>query len=233
MSTESTLDEARKRLEEKYDLKHFTLKLGDRDYHLASIANVDKLLDDIITQGPGNKAFDDEQIAYWAELWHAAIGMAEMIESGKVVKPEQKVMEVGCGMGLCGIAAAFQGGKVVLTDYLPEALELARYNWLLNHSYEPDCRLLDWRIPQPDWKTDILMASDVAYEARAFDPLVNFFHEMIVENGEIWLSEPGRSFSQSWISQLTNRGFYMEKFTKLVILQEIECKVGVYKLTLA
>lgn len=224
------VEKLRQQLEARYRLKHFDLKISGRVYKLASISNIDDLLDEIIEQGPGTEAFDDEQIAYWAELWHAAIGLAELIEEGKVVREGQEVLEIGCGLGLCGIAAGFQGAKVVLTDYLPEALELARYNWLLNHESEPDCRILDWRFPKKEWQAEVIIASDVAYEKRSYEPLMHFFREMSTEDGEIWLSEPGRSFTQSWVSQLTDHGYYMNKFTKFVTLQEIESQVGIYQL---
>lgn len=224
-------EELRAELERKYKLHHFSLQIKGRTYQLASIANVDQLLDEIIEQGPGSPAFDDEQIAYWAELWHAAVGLAEMIEEGKVAKAGDRVMEIGCGIGLCGIAAGFQGAEVVLTDYLPEALELARYNWLLNHETEPDCRILDWREPKPEWQTEILLASDVAYEKRAYAPLIQFFQQMIVKEGAIWLSEPGRSFTKSWVSQLTDYGFFMKRYSYFVTLQEIKSQVGIYQLT--
>lgn len=230
MTHQELLGDLRSKLEKRYRLNHFSLKIGQRSYQLASVSNIDELLDQIIEQGPGTAAFDDEQIAYWAELWHASIGLAEMIEEGKVVKSGQKVLEIGCGMGLCGIAAGFQEARVILTDYLPEALELARYNWMLNHESEPDCRILDWRSPKPEWQSEVLIASDVAYEKRAYKPLLRFFREMISDHGEIWLSEPGRSFTQPWVSQLTEHGFFMEKFTYFVTLQEIQSQVGIYKL---
>lgn len=218
----------KEKLEINYKLNHFALQIKNRTYKLATISNVDQVMDDIIVQGPQSQ--EDNSNPYWAELWHSAIGIAEMIEEGKVVKPRQKVLEIGCGIGLCGIAAAFKGAEVILTDIVPEALMLAEYNWLLNHQTLPTCRILDWRRPEPTWKTDLLIASDVAYEDTSYQPLVDFFKEMVNPGGEIWLSEPGRSYTQSWVSKITDHGFFMDKFTYFVTLQGLECQVGIYRL---
>ncbi|MEO0899907.1 MAG: 50S ribosomal protein L11 methyltransferase [Bacteroidota bacterium] len=215
----------------RFELDHFELEIGGRTYSLATVTNVDDLLDELIQKGPGDQAFKDEQIPYWADLWHASIGLTRWIEEGKVVVAGQKVLEIGCGLGLCGIAAAFQGAEVVLTDYLPDALLLARYNWLLNHSIEPDCRLLDWRQPKVEWKSDILLASDVAYEERALHPLVNTFKTMTTQNGSIWLSEPGRKFAKPWINQILDFGFNLTKYDTFVSYQGIDSQVGIYQLS--
>lgn len=47
-----------------------------------------------------------------------------------------RVLELGCGVGLAGIMAAHfipDGGEVVLTDYIPDALHNCRYNVGINH----------------------------------------------------------------------------------------------------
>jgi len=219
----------RQKLAQDYDLKHFLVRVGEKEYPLACITNVDEVFDRLIEKGPEHPSFRDEQIPYWTELWPAALGLSEMIAAGKVCKKGQRVLELGCGLGLCGIVAADQGAEVILTDYLPEALLLARYNWLLNHDREADCRLLDWREPRPEWKIDLLIASDVAYEERAYQPLVNFFQSMIRE-GDIWLSEPGRNFTKSWIAKLPKEGFSMEKYLFLIEDENFKQQVGVYHL---
>ena len=47
-------------------------------------------------------------------------------------KPGERVLELGCGAGLAAILAARAGCSVVATDVLPEAVECARENAVLN-----------------------------------------------------------------------------------------------------
>lgn len=47
-------------------------------------------------------------------------------------QPGERVLEMGCGAGLAAILAAKAGCRVVATDVVPEAVECARGNALLN-----------------------------------------------------------------------------------------------------
>lgn len=47
-------------------------------------------------------------------------------------QPGERVLELGCGAGLAAILAAKAGCRVVATDVVPEAVECARGNALLN-----------------------------------------------------------------------------------------------------
>ena len=81
------------------------------------------------------------------------------------------LIEIGCGTGLPGIVAGSRGARITFTDYIEEALELAEHNWKLNHAGKAAFVRLDWRTPPALEPADVLLASDVAYEQRAFQPL--------------------------------------------------------------
>ena len=61
-----------------------------------------------------------------------------------------------------------EGATVTLTDYLPEALQLAELTWLINHENNCACKLLDWREPDKSVQADVILASDVAYDDALF-----------------------------------------------------------------
>ncbi|MEL6132101.1 MAG: methyltransferase domain-containing protein, partial [Bacteroidota bacterium] len=189
-----------------FPLTHFEIEIKGHKFELAGVEDVDGLLDALLAKGPESEAVKDEQIPYWADLWHAAIGMSHYLIEPVSLKPGEEVLELGCGMGLCGIVAAELGAKVVMTDYLPEATALATYNWMLNRAETPDVRLLDWRNPDPSWAADVLMASDVAYEARAHEPLLHAFRTLVKPGGRIFLSEPGRPHAAAWLKSLSQEG---------------------------
>lgn len=76
----------------------------------------------------------DEYIPYWSELWPAGRMLAKTIvrESWTELetlhgKPLQ-ALEIGCGLGLAGIAALQMGMKVTFTDVDAMAAELAGRN---------------------------------------------------------------------------------------------------------
>src|SRR5215468_5581467 len=58
----------------------------------------------------------DEYLPYWADLWPAARMLAKAVLRTPWT-PGLHALEVGCGLGLPGIAALAQGLRVTFSDY--------------------------------------------------------------------------------------------------------------------
>jgi predicted nicotinamide N-methyase len=183
-----------------------TLPIGSFNVKLTTIDNIDELYDALIAKGSEHEDVKDERIPYWAELWASAIGMSRYLVDNPLVTSETSVLEIGCGLGLPSIVAGLQGAKqVVMSDYLQEALDFAQHNWSQNVSVKkPILNLMDWRTPDPSVSADLLLASDVAYEQRAFEPLLKAFKTLVKPNGRILISEPNRPVSKDFFSNLKN-----------------------------
>lgn len=96
--------------------------LGGQTVKLKTVADLEPLL---------ARVEEDDDIPFWAELWPSALGLARFIWQGPDLAG-QKVLELGAGLGLPGIAAAFKGAAVTQTDLVPASLEWARENARLN-----------------------------------------------------------------------------------------------------
>ncbi|MEM9260053.1 MAG: hypothetical protein AAGA62_10425, partial [Bacteroidota bacterium] len=57
---------------------------------------------------------------------------------------------------------------------------------------------------------DIVLAADVAYEARNFTPLYHCIRTLLRPGGECWLSEPGRPIAQRFLAGFTAAGFRVQ-----------------------
>src|SRR5438128_5689527 len=66
----------------------------------------------------------DEYMPYWADLWPAARMLAKAILR-EPWAPGGTALEVGCGLGLPGIAALARGLRVIFSDYDATALRFA------------------------------------------------------------------------------------------------------------
>lgn len=103
---------------------------------------------------------------YWAHLWPSARELARHLARSALVGPGVRVLEVGCGLGLCGVVAALRGAEVTMTDFNPDAVSAARRNAELN-GVNARCERFDWNDAVPRaWvgAVDLLIASDVLYE---------------------------------------------------------------------
>jgi len=71
------------------------------------------------------------------------------------VRPGQRVLEIGGGLGLAAVLAAKEGARVTATDILPEAVEIMRANATLN-GVTIDARLGDCYAPVDGERFDLI-----------------------------------------------------------------------------
>jgi predicted nicotinamide N-methyase len=203
------------------------LSLAGLDIQFSRVENFDALLDDLIAKGTEHPDYQDDRIPYWADLWHSGLALAEYLLLEKVIAPAMSVTEIGCGLGLPGLVAAMQGGEVLFTDYLPEALEQVDYNWSLNLPGAARSRVMDWRFPLAEAKAQLLLAADVAYEKRAFEPLVKAFAALSETGGRIIVTEPGRERTSDWLEMLAKQWPNHVSTTASILYREVEVTVNI------
>lgn len=176
--------------------------------------DIDARLDDLAHANPDSAAIRDERLPYWADLWPSSIALAEELLRTPPFCPDDQILEIGCGLGLASIAAGLRGGRVIMTDYLPEAGRAARRNWAANIDTPPEVRQMDWRAPEPGLRADLILAADVAYEKRSFQPLIKAFKTLLLPDGKILLAEPRRWMFRPFIDSLDEQGFHRETKTR-------------------
>lgn len=163
---------------------------------------------DLLLDYPGvADAFQaDEYLPYWADLWPCARMLAKAILR-RSWPTGLLALELGCGLGLGGIAALAQGLHVVFSDYDPNALRFAAANARLNGFKNFQTLLLDWRDPPPSRSFPLILASDVCYEQRHIDPLLNVLHALLAAEGECWLTDQDRPPAPLFRERLGEKGF--------------------------
>jgi len=172
---------------QRYTTIETVLNVQDLQVRMTRIADFEALLEylDPITFA------EDERLPYWAELWPAAVAMAQYIVQ-RLPLAGRQVLELGCGLGLVGVVAALHGARVLCTDYEAPALAFARHNAHCNACARMRFQLMDWRRPTLRRRYDYILASDVIYEARNFGPLVAILRRYLARGGMAVFSEPGR-----------------------------------------
>ena len=121
------------------------------------------------------RAFEHEEyLPYWAELWPSGVALARRV-TARALKGA-RVLELGCGLGLPSLAAAaLAGGRVLATDWSPQAIELLRDNAERNGA-ELELEVADWARPEAlieraPW--DLVLGADLLYERRNVAPLLD------------------------------------------------------------
>ena len=185
-------------LERRFRTTTRTVQVGGRDVDLLSPANADDLIseDDYVM---------DERLPYWADLWPSAQILAGEVRTMRLAG--QRVLELGCGMGLVAIAAAMAGADVTATDYYEDAILFAKLNAAEATGTTIATRMVDWTSMPPDLgKFDVVLASDVLYEPRYAALVAGAIAATLARGGEAIVADPGRIALPSFREECTALG---------------------------
>jgi len=195
--------------------------LGRLQVRIASPAAPDALLD----QSEVHTAYErDEYMPYWASLWPVSVFLAEEICS-RGWKPHLTAIEIGCGLGLGGIAAAKMDLDVLFTDYDANAVKFAKKNCELNGITNARFALFDMRRPMRT-TFDIIVVSDLIYERRNVDPLVESIDQMLGIEGIALVSDQGRPYQENFLKRLQEKGFVWTSVQKQILNSESQKVTG-------
>lgn len=133
----------------------------------------------------------NEYLPYWVELWPAARMLAKAILR-EPWAPGLEALEIGCGLGLPGIAALSMGLRVTFSDLDATALQFAADNARTNGYADFRLRHSDWNDLPSDLRVPIVLASDLLYELRNVEPLVALIRRVLLPDGLCLLTDQDR-----------------------------------------
>ncbi len=181
---------------------HEAVIIDDVTFTIARPSDSDRLLEHPTVRS----AYDaDEYMPYWADLWPAARMLAKAIVRETWV-PGTEALEIGCGLGLPGVAALSKGLRVVFSDYDATALHFAADNARRNGYTNFETLQLDWRYPPADRTFPIIFAADLIYELRNVAPIVALIKHLLRPDGECLLTDQDRVPSHVLRDTLTAEG---------------------------
>jgi len=152
------------------------------------------------------RADDPPDPPYWALPWIGARAIAAKLLTTPPATTT-RVLEIGCGLGLAGVAAGLGGAHVLFTDYVPEALAFARANAEHHGLRSLDTRVIDFTSDRLGERFDLVIAADVVYEPMSYEPLVEFLSAHTAPGGRVLLTESLRADTKRVLTMLIERGF--------------------------
>ena len=188
-----------------------TVIVEGRTFLIDRPAHSDKLLDEPAILEANVR---DDYMPYWADIWPAARMMAKVILRAKG-KPLGEALELGCGLGLAGLAALAQGWRVIFSDYDLSALRFAERNARLNGFADFRTLPLDWRFPPDNLRVPLIIAADLTYEMRNVDPLIGLIKRVLLPDGICLLTDPDRTPAPYLRERLASEGLpYSTEFVR-------------------
>jgi predicted nicotinamide N-methyase len=174
------------------------LELAGRTISLLMPANADELISEA--------DFDrDERLPYWADLWPSARILAEELAVMRL--RGQRVLELGCGLGVVAIGAVLGGADVTATDYYEDAPRFAQVNVANATGVRIATRMVNWvDMPRDLGKFDVVLASDVLYEHLYASIVANAIAATLARGGEAIVADPGRIALQEFLDECGRLG---------------------------
>ncbi len=143
---------------------------------------------------------------YWTRIWPAAVAAARVVwRLGDL--SGRRVLDLGCGLGLPGLAAAGAGAAVTFADRQPDALAFARWNGV--RTADP-ARIgvveLDWASGVVPGTFDVVVLADVSYRAQHHGALQRQLATCLARDGVVLHADPLRAEATPFVHWL-QRGF--------------------------
>ena len=169
-----------RRLSARYQLDFECVKVQGRTFYFLHLADLTPLLTgDVFKNAP--------EFPFWVKIWEASLVLAEFM-SGMPVDRNKRVLELGAGMAVPGMVASSFGHDVTVTDYENEILDFVRVSAIINKCQDLKCEPLDWFEPSDLGKFDIILASEVLFHKRFFQPLLDVLNKYLASGGVIYMS---------------------------------------------
>lgn len=184
--------------------KSVSHRVGGHAIQLQIPADPEQVLSDAVDAGQDGDGAADP---YWCLVWAAAPHTAELIVAHDW-PPAATALEIGCGVGLPGIAAELHGLNVTYSDYSQPAVAQALENARANGIADPQGLVLDWKRPT-DQSFDLIFGSDVLYDRQNHQPVLNVLSKMLAPDGQAWLGDMGRYALEGFVRLATDSGWQL------------------------
>ena len=198
------------------------LEVAGRTVRLLMPANAD----DLISEADFDR---DERLPYWADLWPSARILADELAIMRL--GGQRVLELGCGLGLVSMGAVLGGAEVTATDYYEDATRFALLNVADATRKRIDARMVNWvELPRDLGRFDVVLASDVLYEHRYASLVANAIAATLVRGGEAIVADPGRIALREFLDECESLGLEHEGDPRPFVDGEIRQTVTLWKI---
>jgi predicted nicotinamide N-methyase len=173
------------------------VQVGDERVALWRVADLERHVD----RGALLAAEDPPEPPYWAHLWSGALVLA-----ATVPRDAGRVLELGCGLGLPGLVAARRGARVTFLDRVPAALAFVRASAAANGVADATLIAADATTPVLARRFDLVLAAEILYDRRAFEPLAYALARLVAPGGQALMADAGRTDTRAFYPALAAAG---------------------------
>jgi predicted nicotinamide N-methyase len=134
----------------------------------------------------------DAPMPYFALLWPPGEALTRYLLAGPRLDG-RRALDLGCGLGACGLAAARRGARVSFFDWEERAIQVVAAS-AAHQGLEAEGFIVgDWRSPAPALGAfDLILGADLLYEEQNALTVARFVAAHLAGEGEALIADPGR-----------------------------------------
>ena len=195
----------------KIKLKSETITINNFEYLISSLKDrqqYDDLDNESIALGISSATW-----SLFGVVWPTSVVMALNIHRYQMAG--KRVLEIGCGIGLCSIVLHRMGIDITASDYHPRCQSFLDMNVLGNG-------LLPIKYETGNWETenealgkfDFVIGSDILYQPAHVEDVSQFINRHACENAQVLIGDPGRENRAKFTHRMSDLGYShdFEKF---------------------
>jgi len=156
-------------------------------------------------------------------LWPSGSHLAARLGARAVARGD-RILEIGCGLGLASLVGHRAGADVTASDCHPLAGRFLARNLALNHLGPMKYRHGQWpgvllprdAIDEPapavvHGRFDLIIGSDLLYERDERGTLADFIATLAAPLAEVWIVDPNRGNRSAFHKNMARHGFRMHE----------------------
>lgn len=169
-SLAAPLDELLDVAKSRFDVRFEPVTIGGTTLDLLQITDLEALIDRAMQASGANPI----ELPYWATIWPSAMLLGHFL-AHLDPKDGRSLLEIGGGIGLCGLFAASRGFRTLITDSHPDALLFARINILKNGLADrAEVAAADFTADRLGRRFDVILGAEILYREDAYRGLIKF-----------------------------------------------------------
>lgn len=196
-----------------YATRRVRERFGEVVLELETLADLDQAVDELLARTAERPdELERDLCPYFGVVWPAARALAEELARRGPALAGREVLELGCGLALPALVAAKHGARVTATDLHPDVPAFLARN-LAHNGLKAEAiayREHDWRTAALGRRYELVVASDVLYEAGHPAPVARALAAHVAPGGQILLADPARAYLQAALDELERLGFRAE-----------------------
>ncbi len=203
----------------RYDKESSLERFDGLELQIEKLKNLDRTIDQVFDflSECGKPEMLEKLCPYFGVVWPSARALTTRLSKLPVETfRDTAILELGCGLAIPSLALAKRGIPVTATDYHPEVKNFLQANLMANQISPEKLVYLEhnWEEGESfaDESWDLILGSDVLYEARYAQTLANRIARLLRRSprAKVLIADPGRPYLQKFSDAMVVHGLTPE-----------------------